>query len=371
VQIDFHHGVTYICARLAGFEPADAEVIAYSAQYVDDATNGGEISFDNGALYSRIASAHKMLDYRNMDDLAAHRVWLPFHFLPGNNGEPDIANPSAYGTAEYISRCICRPDSHVARRMMFDAMRHQDRPYALQRLGIASHVYVDTWAHQGFVGFQHEVNVVKDMVADDEKHRMSFADRIEDFFRENWDTAKSELVGGVLPLGHGAALSYPDRPYLLWSYTNGLGERIERNNPRDFHAAAAHLYSMFRRYLDYGREGEGALESEYLLPDAFGLIERGLKEIDDEDADVRHAKWLQKIAAGEFGFNERVAYIAKGEGSWKHAALATIASDRDENPYVFTEGFRSSNWKKFHDALQAHRLYVLNDLLPEFGLIAA
>jgi len=39
-------------------------------------------------IYPRTASAHKMLDYRNMRDLANHRVWLPFHFLPGNGGDP-------------------------------------------------------------------------------------------------------------------------------------------------------------------------------------------------------------------------------------------------------------------------------------------
>ncbi|WP_075255792.1 DUF6765 family protein [Herbaspirillum camelliae] len=371
MQIDFHHGVTYICARLAGFGGEEAEIIAYSAQYVDDATNGGEINFDNGAIYSRIASAHKMLDYRNMSDLAAHRVWLPFHFLPGNAGETESENPPVHSADEFIRRCTCRPDSHVARRMMFDVIRQQDRPYALHRLGIASHVYFDTWAHQGFVGFQHDVNVVKDIVANDEKHRMGFREQVKEFFRENWDSAKSELVGGVLSLGHGAALSYPDRPYLRWTYTNGLGDRIERNNPQDFNAAAENLYAMFRRYLDYRTEGDGALDNNYLLPDAFHSVRKSIEEIDDENAEVRHARRLKKIASGEFSFADSVGYVPKGGGSWKYAALATTASDRDENPYTFTEGFSTSNWKKFHDALQVHRLYILSDLLPRFGLIAA
>jgi hypothetical protein len=88
MQIDFHHGVTYGCARLAGFSADDAKIVAHSAQSVDDATAEGEIWFDNGMIYPRTASAHKMLDYRNMRDLANHRVWLPFHFLPGNGGDP-------------------------------------------------------------------------------------------------------------------------------------------------------------------------------------------------------------------------------------------------------------------------------------------
>jgi hypothetical protein len=62
VQIDFHHATTYVLARLAGFTHEQADVIAHSAEYVDDATNDGLVRFDNGALSRRLASAHKMLE---------------------------------------------------------------------------------------------------------------------------------------------------------------------------------------------------------------------------------------------------------------------------------------------------------------------
>jgi len=60
MQIDFNHGITYCVARLAGFEHEQASIIAYCSQYVDDATNCGLIKFDNGVIFSRISSAHKM-----------------------------------------------------------------------------------------------------------------------------------------------------------------------------------------------------------------------------------------------------------------------------------------------------------------------
>ena len=88
MQIDFHHAATYVIARFSGFDHSQANIISYSAQYVDDATNSGVVRFDNLYLYSRISSAHKMLDYRNSEELANHEVWIPFHFLPGNNGKP-------------------------------------------------------------------------------------------------------------------------------------------------------------------------------------------------------------------------------------------------------------------------------------------
>ena len=67
MQIDGHHTLTYIAARLAGYPRANASIIAQSAQYVDDATNSGDIEFKNVAMYSRVSSAHTMIDNRNLD----------------------------------------------------------------------------------------------------------------------------------------------------------------------------------------------------------------------------------------------------------------------------------------------------------------
>lgn len=372
MQIDFHHGVTYLCARLAGFTAREANVIAYSAQYVDDATNSGSITFDNDMMYARISSAHKMLDHRNMNQLADHQVWLPFHFLPGNDGNSAPETIPPIDSEGFIHRCICRPNSLVAKEMMADVIRRHARPYALHRLGIAAHVYFDTWAHQGFVGFQHAVNSASNIEADDAHHKKPILQRLKDFFQDDWDETVSDFVGNVLPLGHGAVLSYPDRPYLKWSYTNGHGEHVERNNPKDFFEAATELFQMFCRFRKFAAQGEQVFgHSEVPPTGAFELLQASISEIRDEDAEVRHQCWLDLIGNGRFGFAEQVSYVPKGVGSWKHAALGTEADGADEGVYAYTPKFLSSDWKLFHDALQAHRLYILNELLPRFGLISA
>lgn len=93
MQIDFHHTATYAVARLAGFTHNEASTIAYASQYVDDSTNKGTIHFDNGKTYERIASAHKVFDVaNNCVNIEDYQVWVPFHFLPGNNGA--LANAS-------------------------------------------------------------------------------------------------------------------------------------------------------------------------------------------------------------------------------------------------------------------------------------
>ena len=372
MQIDFHHGVTYVVARLAGFDAHDADVIAHSAQYVDDATESGEIWFDNGMLYPRISSAHKMLDYRNTRELANHRVWLPFHFLPGNNGEPAPRSTPNIGNEEYIQRCVYRPNSYPAQELMSAVISRQDRSYALYRLGIAAHVYVDTWAHQGFVGYQHKINVASDIEANDQHHLTSFRDRFEEFFRESLENAQSAFVGEALPLGHGTVLSYPDRPYLVWSYTNGLGKRVERNNPAEFLDAAKALYVHFRRYREYKTAGDSVFERNYEIPKEFAVLGERMKTVKHEDGADRHHAWLEMLADGTFGFREQVEYIAIGEGSWKQRALNTLADlgANQDAPIPYSAGFLSSDWKNFHDALQAHRFFVLNELLPRYGILS-
>lgn len=375
MQIDFHHAVTYVCARAAGFSTDQAGIIAHSAQYVDDATAAGEIWFENGMIFPRMASAHKMLDHKNADELANHRVWLPFHFLPGNNNQP-VSNPIPHFDAdEYMRRCICRPNSHPARELMQAVIKRQDRPYALYRLGIASHVFMDTWAHQGFVGFQHQVNVASDIDAEDapdEHHNRGLVERVVDYVKDGWTNVKSALVGAALPLGHGAVLTYPDRPYLRWSYTNGLNERVERNNPDDFATAFGETYQCYRRYRDYPRLGVEVFEKTYPLPECYEAVIRHIGLIDDDKGETRHKRWLQLIEDGEFGFAEKIEYIDKGEGSWKHAALGTIDDVADLSkltPLPFPPSFLGSHWKLFHDGLLAHRFFVLHELLPKYGLL--
>jgi hypothetical protein len=373
MQKDFHHAVTYICARLAGFPAQQAEVISHSAQYVDDATAEGEVWFDNGMIFPRMASAHKMLDYKNANELGNHRVWLPFHFLPGNNGEAASTDLPAYDEEEFMRRCICRPNSHPAREMMHAVISRQDRPYALYRLGIAAHVFMDTWAHQGFVGYQHQVNVATDIKAEDSHHERSIGQRLKDFFTQDWDETKSDLVGKALPLGHGSVLSYPDRPYLRWSYTNGLEEQVVRDNPRDFLEAAKQVYQHFCRYRNYIADGEKVFDEEFEYPAQFATIAKYIELIRDEDGDVRHARWIKVIASGELGFSESLSYVDKGTGSWKEQALDTVEDVEDMSevaPLPYPKAFLVSHWKLFHDGLQAHRFFVLHELLPKYGILS-
>lgn len=363
MQIDFHHAVTYIVARYAGFAHREAEVIAHCAQYVDDATDSGIINFKNGAMYHRMASAHKMLDYRNLEALANHNVWLPFHFLPGNGGKPMGENPDQ----GFIQKIVCTPNSPIAQDMVRYTIATQDELYGLHRLGVAMHVYADTWAHQGFAGVCHEINNIS-MLDDQDQPDKSFFGKLKIKFGDQFDLQAGKFIGDKMPLGHGAALSFPDRPFLKWSYTDSQGNKVVRDNPKDFLEAADHLCKAMQRYR--ARNAEATVSGLDAL--AKQKLSTLFSSITDEEGEDRHKKWLEKIAQGYFGFPAvNLEYQAKDQGSWKQQATGTPLTDLSGVKYDYTPSFLGSDWKLFHDAVWAHRFDVIYDILPKYGICAA
>jgi hypothetical protein len=381
MQIDFHHAATYAIARIAGFTHDDARVVAHASQYVDDSTTEGFIHFKNGMRFHRESTAHPMLDPDNMRNDENALSWLPFHFLPGNQAAP------ASGEA-YFSRLICRQDSAVAREMMAAAIRAKARPHGLHRLGIAAHVFVDTFAHQGFIGQRHRLNEASGLL----------------------DTNGATLHEyPVPPIGHGQVGTCPDQPFLHWSYTDSLGQRIQRDNPATFTLAAERLCQEFQRYLagsvDAPAPGMGAEMHE-----KFNHL---FHAFDYEDGDARYKKWLKVLEKDFFGFGPAsLSYSGKGANSWKHQALGDSYLDWEEavikaeeaHPertllprqigaqisnllhraealanklgvepmhYPFAESFLSSDYKKFHDAASDQRYDVLKKILPAAGIHAA
>jgi hypothetical protein len=352
MQIDFHHTVTYVTARLAGFKHGQADIIAHAAQYVDDATSSGPVYFENGAIFSRISSAHEMVDVRNLQKLANQQAWLPFHFLPGNDGLGPGQNPEG----SFVRKIICKPDSPIARKMVRQAILDQDKPYGLHRLGVTLHVYADTWAHQNFAGLHHEINEVEDPV---ETGSSGVFDSVG-------DRIKLDMIDDIAPaLGHGRAYVLPDMPFLAWKYKNGHGEEIRRHNTDEFCEAADQLCRAMQQYRErdpnFSAPGIGNKDM-HRIQDLFGAIKK-------ENAEKRHRDWLQSIREGVFSFgSEEVFYAGKSDGSWKGDALGT---SEDQRQYPWKKHFLESNWKLFHDAIQVHRLYVVHDLLPQYGICAA
>ncbi len=369
MEIDFHFGVTYVVARVAGFKHEEAEIIATSSQYVDDTKNEGTLEFNTGEAYYRMITAHDMSDYHIALSSEERLTWVPFHFLPGNNSQGPGENP-------YFNKLICRPNSSVAQEMIKNCILKKDRKFSLHQLGITAHVYVDTWAHQGFAGISHKVNGVKDIQllepADDSRGRVFW----ELIWREGLSATAAHyimkftsfLFDEWFPMGHGAALHFPDHPFRRWSYKNGHGELIERDNHQIFVDAAENLCVFFQRYLseDPGASVKGFSTSERTL------ISKYLLEFKNEDPRVRLGQWIQLVRENQFGFGaQEIFYASHGENSWKFAAYGSVKEKVGWcEKFDYKDSFLDSNWKLFHDAAKAHQIEVIHEIFPKFGICA-
>lgn len=347
MQVDFHHGTTYVLARWAEFSKEEAEIIAYAAQYVDDAVQTGVIHFSEGEKFERRSSAHKMIDIHNFSDDANRQAWVLFHFLPGNQGLPADAGTDL----SFIEKLVCCPDSHVARDMLKECIVEKRRPYSLYRLGITLHVYADTWAHQGFAGVKNGINKIC-------------------LHAHGIDKVESEAAE-ILPLGHGMALTYPDHPWRNWQYEDHACNIIPYENTEKYLVAADAMLRFLRRYKI--NDMHDTEDVPGLTPQQRELLRKKFSGWTSKDETERHQAWLDSISKGEFfDPGEVISYSANGEGSWKAQALGTVSGGSiKETSYIYSADFLKSHWKMFHDALQAHAFFALHELLPQYGICVA
>lgn len=337
MQIDFHYYAIYVIARLAGFKNTEANIIATSSQMVDDATDFHTIFFSNGEKYRLTCSAHKALDYRNFEELSNSSVWIPFHFLPGNIVSPGM---------EPNSKLICRQNSEIAQMMVKECIRLCNEPNSLYRLGITLHVFADTWAHQGFSGIQSNHNRVTYLHND--ALSKNLINRMKQFFEDKFDTELCTFIDEILPLGHGAALSFPDLPYLEWRYKTIEDEIVKRNNSDIFVDAVKNIYFVMRSYQD----NNYAVKYDSPYPLELTKFKALFTYIDDEIKEIRCNKWRKEIKAGTFSFGvEDIEYIGY-----------------KDIPKTYLE-FKNSDFKKFQDALHMHIDFINNKLLPSYEII--
>lgn len=355
MNIDFHYGVVYAVSRLGGLTQDQAQVVAHACQYIDDSTVPGLLKFAGGETFDRFASAHKMLDYANMDNDQNRVVWVPFHFLPGAQGS----------TLE--ERAICRPNSEIAKQMVRRALRKHNADNSLHRLGVTLHVYVDTWAHQGFSGTESNYNRVSSLRGDDHDEK-TWLDTLKANVGRLIDDVESAAVDMVSGLGHGAAIHFPDMPWAQWEYINGYGKKVVRNNLPDFVEAADMACRVVQAFVAGTEDFE---HQRGLPPKAKADLTTLMAGNRDHDEKKRFELLKAKVAAGAIdGLKEDMqAYVPKGPGSWKALATGIEAAHGDGAAApTWSAAFESSDYRRFHDAVKEHRYIVTQEILPAAGL---
>ena len=154
MEKDFHYYLIYAVSKITGFEKSD--IIAFSSQFVDDNNEGQFFIDDRPALFPEKIPANgghyypimtQSLSPKSLNPYVQKYVYVPFHFLPGDNSVVIDEKKNPLSTT---------PGSLNARAILKKALDSED-PYLL---GIALHTYADTWSHQNFTGLQESWNSV-------------------------------------------------------------------------------------------------------------------------------------------------------------------------------------------------------------------
>jgi len=361
MQLDMHYYGTYAMARAAGIIRAAAKIIATASQFVDDNAVKESIEFEDGGFLVAEATAHHAYDLKNLAREDQRHIWVPFHFLPGNEGE------------SYTERLVCRKNSTIAREMVQFNLSQIDQPYGLHLVGVTAHVYADTFSHYGFSGVSSRCNKIdndsfefgtldpqiKDYI---EQKAQQFREKYpdEEGFLANIKSWLAETASGAL--GHAAAATYPDRPYLAWSFIyENTGQRCPtRDNQQTFLEGCEALYTMFRQVA----EKRADLSEDGYVP--FNSIEAKVLDILRLQANKegRIAAWQDAAKKGEL-------FAGGGEEIPVYDGEIWLDEREDLNNTKNSDKVPEASIYQFYQAASIHRLHVLRKLLPAHGLVVA
>jgi len=365
MQEDMHYYGTYAMARAAGLDPEKAKCIAYTAQYVDDSNANDSDVHEDGGMFETIATAHsnsEAIANAATDHTEQRKVWVPFHFFPGNKG------------TTLSERLLCVKNSKLAREMVKNHIKHAvavKGEYGLQLMGVTAHVYADTFSHYGFSGVSSRHNKVDGEsfqldVQDDKvkayimgKFTGFLAKYTPKFLIKNYRNIASKgatIATGAL--GHGAVGTYPDRPFLRWKFTYKKDNRSSdwRDNPENFLEACEQLHRAFSAYAKKSKQA--------VNPVAFDDIR------DKVDAILRvEANKEGRIEVWKKAINNGSLFASSDQEALYYSPYFWEQQKSDFEDLDNSHDIIKTDVYRFHQAAIYHRDYTLKQLLPKHGIL--
>lgn len=326
MDTEFHYYIVGIIAHGAGFSEDEAKIIATASEMVDENDTCLEIEDrSNGEKYNNyISQTMNILKPKH----TLMRIYPVFHFVPGNPLDDRARRKD--GKMHLLNTT---PDNEIANTMMDEAFKATEdmRPY---RIGIATHPYADTWAHQNFVGWYDYCNNI-----------------------------------GMDPkpdIGHADAEHHPDWPAHRWEDCRLVEGEID--NTERFIIAAERIYQRFKGYIEsknltVNREWND-LRSQ--LIQAIGISCSGSQNWYHE----RRLASYKKIAPwlGEFD-----------ETDWFSAAIDRKVSGLPDNilpSFTFLKDKlywrenvkkEETDWFRFQESVKAHQSLTMGMIDPIFA----
>jgi len=330
MDIEFHYWMTGLIALRSGFSEGDSRKIAYASQYVDenDVCLKVKSHKDEKDTYENYIS-QTMNILKPKTDLM--RIYPIFHFVPGDpNAE------TAHRRDGKMHLLNTTPNGPLANELLGEAQTAPEDS-RLYRIGIATHAFLDTWAHQNFVGV------------------------FDDFNNIGLDPKPD--------VGHADAEHHPDWVGHRWDDRRLVDSEV--NNRSRFLAASQALYFKYcESHAVRGGEDRSSewpsLQTE--LIELQGPTYTGGHKRYEEKRLVEYEKRLPGFGA----FDERKWFDAAietnvhGLEDSNHGLLAKLTVFRDE--YFWKDGIDriKTDWYRFQESVKEHQAKALRALAPIF-----
>ncbi len=333
MDTEFHYWMTGLIANRAGFTEEESKVIAYSSEYIDENDVSLTIkSKKGGSDYNNFVS-QTMNILKPKGQLI--RIYPIFHFIPG---EPDAETARRRDGKMHLLNTT--PNSPNANEFIDDAFKSSE-DIRLYRIGIASHGFVDTWAHQNFVGYFDSFNNI-----------------------------------GLDPkpdIGHADAEHHPDWVSHFW-VDNRLVQSDVSNRDR-FLAAAQALFAKYCGYLKVHSQIDNSESWEDVANELVNLMGPTHTGNTNKYHDVRIRGYQDKIKWLGNEFDERIWFDAAidekihGMKDSLEGLPAKFTIFRDEYFWHDEENRENTDWYRFSEAVKEHEQFAIKVLTPTFRKI--
>jgi hypothetical protein len=323
-----------VLTEKAGFQPEDAQIIAYASQHIDDAVDHEKMNVDGHLdilsrrfadnTFNPVCTAHKGLQFlKGFKEEVQNKIYIPFHFLPDLEATDDfVVNKNCNLSRKLVQQSLTELGKTTGEYRILN----------LIRLGIALHTFADSWAHQNFSGLHNT--------------RDNDVKTIELYKNDKWEEISfiSKLEYNTLPdIGHAEVGSFPDQSHLKWRFVKESDRQTyERDNTKLFLEAAEHIILLLKGQNDLTLWPEIKLKLEECFSFQGNSVEDKFKK-------------FQRVFP-EIGF-----YY--DEKQWRNEAIRTVERSKlikaikDSKPtYVLGS---DKKWFYFHLAALDQRNYVL------------
>ncbi len=314
MNVEFHYYILKYIAVNSGFSNEDAEIIAYSSQLVDDNNKQYKIKINDDNYFSNyISQTMNILK----PEKKLERIYLLFHFFPGNPTEN-----SAKRKDGKMHILMTTPASQNAIDMMEIALETKN-PYFI---GIASHMFADTFSHQNFIGTFEEINGFK---------------KIKDLLVPN--------------IGHADAFFKPDIINLEWEDERLISKNQKINNLERFLKAAELLHKFYIRY-NYAENRWQNISNKIIEITKSS----GNKLSDYKIETEKRIEIYKKLIGQQYSYDKEKWFDQIVKTEQKFLDDKNFPLDPFKDKYFFLENYENSHWFKFQIACKKYQKEATN-----------